>query len=319
VAEVSAFSGNPAIGGVADPILPEAITGAPSETPDAPRLRRERGRPRTWRLAILILMAIFYAVPLLASVKFSFIDQSGGYGFGNYTAIFKSGALRSSLYLSLEIAAITAVLVVVLILPTVVLVRLRLPKMVVVMDIITILPIVVPPIVIAAGLDEMQSSSPQWVINVFFNHPRTTLVPIYTILAMPLVYRAIDNGVRAIDLHTLVDASRSLGSGWISTLLRVILPNVQTAVLGGMFLTIAMVLGEVVIANQLAYYTLPPQMLLVAEGQNTPGIAVALTLIALLFTFTLLFSLTFLSRHQKRAGTPPRVRFFAMPRRTSTR
>ena len=33
----------------------------------------------------------------------------------------------------------------------------------------------------------------------------------YTVLAMPLVYRAIDNGLRAIDLHTLVDASRSLG------------------------------------------------------------------------------------------------------------
>lgn len=292
------FSANPAIAGVPDPILPEAITGTPPETPDAPRLRRERRVPRPWRLAILIVMAIFYLVPLLASIKFSLLDQSGHYGFGNYTAIFNSSALRSSLYLSLEIAALTAILVVLLILPTVVLVRLKLPKMVVVMDVITILPIVIPPIVIAAGLQEMSASSPQWVINVFFNHPRTTLVPIYTVLAMPLVYRAIDNGVRAIDLHTLVDASRSLGSGWLSTLLRVILPNVQTAVLGGMFLTIAMVLGEVVISNQLSYYTLPPQMLLLAQQQNTPGISVALTLVALLFTFMLLFSLTFLARRR---------------------
>lgn len=295
---VAVSSVHPALRGVADPILPEAITGAPPESPDAPRLRRERRFPAPWRLSILILAVIFYLVPLLSSIKFSLLDQTGNYGFGNYTAIFNSGALRSSLYLSLEIAAMTAILVVLLVLPTVVLVRLKLPKMVIVMDVITILPIVVPPIVIAAGLSEMQASSPQWVINVFFNHPRTTLVPVYTVLAMPLVYRAIDNGVRAIDLHTLVDASRSLGAGWISTLLRVILPNVQTAVLGGMFLTIAMVLGEVVISNQLAYYTLPPQMLLVAEGQNTPGIAVALTLVALLFTFTLLFSLTFLARRR---------------------
>ncbi len=282
--------------------LDELVHPAP-ETPDASRLRRERRRPAAWRLSILILGAIFYLLPLGSSVKFSLLDQSGSYGFGNYTAIVNSSALRSSLYLSLEIAALTAILVVLLILPTVVLVRLKLPKMAVVMDVITILPIVVPPIVIAAGLDEMQASSPQWVIDVFFNHPRTILVPIYTVLAMPLVYRAIDNGVRAIDLHTLVDASRSLGCGWTSTLIRVILPNVQTAVLGGMFLTIAMVLGEVVISNQLGYNTLPPQMLLLAEGQNTPGISVALTLVALLFTFALLFSLTFLARRHGRTST----------------
>ena len=295
------FATNPAIAGQA---LPEAISGPPPETPDAARLRRERRRwPKSWRLSILILAGLFYLIPLGSSVKFSLLDQTGGYGFGNYTAIVNSSALRSSLYLSLEIAVLTAVLVVLLILPTVVLVRLKLPKMVPVMDVITILPIVVPPIVTAAGLDEMQASSPQWLINVFFNHPRTILVPIYTVLAMPLVYRAIDNGVRAIDLHTLVDASRSLGCGWTSTLVRVILPNVQTAVLGGMFLTIAMVLGEVVIANQLGYNTLPPQMLLLAEGQNTPGISVALTLVALLFTFGLLFSLTFLARRHGRTST----------------
>lgn len=272
--------------------------------PEQPTTRRaRRTRMKWWRLSILILAALFYLVPLLSSIKFSLLDQSGGYGFGNYTAIVHSSALLDGLYLSLEIAALTAVLVILLVFPTVVLVRLKLPKMVIVMDIITILPIVVPPIVLAAGLDEMSPHSPAWVVTVFFNHPRMTLVPIYTILAMPLVYRAIDNGVRSIDLHTLVDAARSLGCSWPSTLLRVILPNVQTAVLGAMFLTIAMALGEVVISNQMGYNTFPVEMLLVAQAQNTPGISVALTLVSLLFTFGLLFSLTFLARRHGRTST----------------
>ncbi len=55
-------------------------------------------------------------------------------------------------YLSLEIAAITAVVsVIVLVFPTAVLVRLKLPKLTILMEAITILPIVVPPIVLAAG------------------------------------------------------------------------------------------------------------------------------------------------------------------------
>ena len=46
-------------------------------------------------------------------------------------------------------------------------------------------------------------------------------------------------------------------------LIRVILPNVQTAVLGAMFLTIALCLGEVVIATFLLYTHLP--------GRDDPG------------------------------------------------
>jgi putative spermidine/putrescine transport system permease protein len=288
--------------GIAGPTEIQTLTNSkPSRGPW--RRRRQGEGPRPWRVSILVLAGLFYLVPLACSFKFSLLDQSGGYGFGNYTDILHNSALLDALYLSLEIAALTAVLVILLVLPTTVLVRLKLPKMTIVMDIITILPIVVPPIVLAAGLSEMQESAPLWMVKLFFNHPITCLVPIYTVLAMPLVYRSISNGLRAIDLHTLVEAARSLGCGWPSTLFRVVLPNVQTAVLGGMFLTIAIVLGEVVISSQMLYTTFPVQMLETAQSENTPGIPVALSLVALLFTFLLLFSLTFLARRHGRTST----------------
>ena len=81
--------------------------------PPAPRRRRLRGeRAPAWRLTILILAVLFYLIPLICSIKFSLLDHSGGYGLSNYTAIFHSAALRDALYLSLEIAVISAVLVV---------------------------------------------------------------------------------------------------------------------------------------------------------------------------------------------------------------
>jgi putative spermidine/putrescine transport system permease protein len=278
----------------------EALTLAPRK----PSPRRQRAeRPKAWRLSILVLAALFFLVPLLCSFKFSLIDAAGSYSLSNYTEILKSGALRGALYLSLEIAAITSLLVIALVLPTAVLVRLKFPKLKIVMEVITILPIVVPPIVMVAGLSDIQGDAPLWVVKLFFNHPLTCLTPVYTVIAMPLVYRSVDNGLRAIDLHTLVDAARSLGCSWTSTMLRVILPNVQTAVLGGMFLTICMVLGEVVISSQLLYNTFPNEMILVSQANNSPGIPVAETLVAFVFTFLMLFSLTFLAR---RRGSKPR-------------
>jgi putative spermidine/putrescine transport system permease protein len=269
------------------------------EAPPQPR-RAARRRPRAWRVVILVCMAVFYVLPIICAVKFSLINQKGTYGPQNYTAIVDNGSLSAALILSLEIAVITAGVSVLLVFPTTVLVRLKLPKLTIVMEAITILPIVVPPVVLAAGLLQMKETAPLWVVNSFFNHPLTILTPLYVVLAMPLMYRAIDTGLRAIDLHTLVDASRSLGANWPMTLWRVVLPNVQTAVLGGMFLTIALVLGEVVIANQLdqSSLTFPLQMIEFASQDNAPGISVAMTLTALLFTFLLLFMLSFVARRR---------------------
>jgi putative spermidine/putrescine transport system permease protein len=199
--------------------LANAVDAPFREGQAAPNQRvARRARPRTWRVVILAFTAIFYLLPVLCSIKFSLINQKGKYGVQNYTAIVNNGALRAALFLSLEIAVITAVIVVLLVFPTTVLVRLKLPKLTIVMEAITILPIVVPPVVLAAGLLQMKETAPLWIVNAFFNHPLTVLTPMYVVLAMPLMYRAVDTGLRAIDLHTLVDASRSLGAGWPTTL-----------------------------------------------------------------------------------------------------
>ena len=281
----------------------------PVETPAregraGPRGIARPGRP-SWRIVVLVLAAIFYLAPLLSSVKFALIDSKGNSTLRNFTAIVNNGTLRTSLFLSLEIAVVTAIVVVLLVFPTAVLVRLKLPKLTILMEAITILPIVVPPVVLAAGLLQMKETAPLWLVNAFFNHPLTILTPMYVVLAMPLMYRAVDTGLRSIDLHTLVDASRSLGAGWPRTLWGVVMPNAQTAVLGGMFLTIALVLGEVVIANQLdqSTLTLPLQMIYFAQQNNAPGLSVALALTALVFTFLLLFMLTFLAGRRRGIAT----------------
>jgi putative spermidine/putrescine transport system permease protein len=279
-------------------IAPPPLPIPPAEA--SPSRRPRRRRPRLWRVTIFVLAAIYFIGPQIAAFKFSLVLPSGKYGFGNYGQIVKNSALRDALFTSLEIAAITAVVVVALVLPTVVWVRLRAPKLTLLLEGITILPIVIPPVVLAAGLEELEGHSPQWLVSLVFNHALTGLTPFYVILALPFSYRAIDTGVRAIDLRTLVDASRNLGASWFSTLTRVIMPNVQTAVLGAAFLTIALCLGEVVISTILLYVTFPVEI--IQLGQETgPGAQVAISVLSLLFVFSLLFALSFLAGRRRGA------------------
>jgi putative spermidine/putrescine transport system permease protein len=233
-------------------------------------------------------------------MKFGLQESNGKYGFDNFIQIFKNGALRSSLFTSLEIAGLTAVIVLVLMLPTVVWVRLRLPRVTLLLETVTVLPIVIPPVVMAAGLASLQSHASQQVANLLFNSPVTALTPFYVILALPFTYRSLDVGVRAIDLATLVDAARSLGASWPKALLRVVLPNVRTAVLGAAFLTVALVLGEVVISRILLYTTFPVE--LVQVGQASAGVAVALSVVSLVFTWLLLLLLSYFGAGRRRGS-----------------
>ncbi len=182
-------------------------------------------------------------------------------------------------------------------LPTVVWVRLRLPRLALLIETVSVLPIVIPPIVMGAGLAELQLHAGSSIDSVLFSSPISALTPFYVILALPFAYRSLDVGVRAIDLRTLVDAARSLGASWFTLITRVILPNVRTAVLTAASLAIALVLAEVVIAGTLLYDTYPVE--LVNQGQQDAGIAVALSVLSLAITWLLLFGISFLGN---RAG-----------------
>jgi len=109
--------------------------------------------------------------------------------------------------------------------PTTIYVHLRLPRIRRLLESITILPIVIPPVVLIVGVLEV---APGYLKSTPY-----LLGLVYVILAMPFAYRSLDAGLRALELRTLVDAASSLGAGWLSTLLRVILPNLRTVHHGG--------------------------------------------------------------------------------------
>ena len=157
----------------------------------------------------------------------------------------------SSLAYSFAIGVITIVLSIALLVPTAFWVRLRLPRLRPVVEFVTLLPFVVPPIVLVFGLISSYSRPPLPLTGTNTGSD-ALLVCAYVILSFPYMYRAIDAGLRTIDIRTLTEASQSLGAGWITLIWRVILPNLRVSILSGAFLTLAIVVGEFTIANFLA-------------------------------------------------------------------
>ena len=163
------------------------------------------------------------------------------------TEAFDEPEFWPTLRLSLQLALGTVAVSLGLLLPTALYVHLRLPRARAFVEFLTVLPYVVPPIALVAGVAAFFRPNAQWFLNSDY-----ALIPFYVVMALPFTYRAIDAGIRAIDLRTLVDASRSLGAGWGTTLRRVLLPNLARRSSPPSFLTATVVLGEFTIADDAA-------------------------------------------------------------------
>jgi putative spermidine/putrescine transport system permease protein len=249
---------------------------------------------------VIFVAFLFFTAPLVAIARFGF--QNVPTVLLGWSTLFKrwtldgiTGAFDSpnfwpSLKLSIQLAVGTALGTIGLLLPTAVWVHLRLPKARGLVEFMTVLPYMVPGIALVAGIKVIQPHV-RWFLNSPFS-----LIPFYIVLALPFTYRSIDAGLRSIDLRTLVDASRSLGAGWGTTLRRVLMPNLRTSLVSATFLTVAVVLGEFTIASILLRKTLP--VFQSTYRSDSPRGAYALSVLFLLGTTALFAVLTLITRRR---------------------
>ena len=170
--------------------------------------------------------------------------------------------------------------------PTVTWLHIRAQKAKRVVEFITLLPLIIPPVVTALGI---LNSMPNFLLNSPY-----LLGFVYGVLTMPYTYRSLDTGLNSIDVKTLVDAARGLGASWRQVLSGIIAPNIKSAIFGAIFLAVALVLGEFVVASLLLWDTLPSWMAIV--GQADAEGAVALSVMSLIFVWLLLMILSLLDK-----------------------
>jgi putative spermidine/putrescine transport system permease protein len=126
---------------------------------------------------------------------------------------------------------------------------------------------------------------------------------------MPYAYRALDAGLRSIDVKTLMEATGSLGAGWLTTLWRVILPNLRTGLLSATILIVALVLGEFTMASLDLQTTFP--VWIVLFDQENAQISVAASIFALVVTWIFLMLITVVATRQNRRKGGGEVTLFS--------
>jgi putative spermidine/putrescine transport system permease protein len=254
------------------------------------KTRRRMPKIHPGRFIVLLVAGVYFLVPLFSAFKFALQNNDHKFSLSPFAAIPSQPGLASAFFLSLRLASVTVVISMVLMVPTVVYMHLKLPRLKPLFETITLLPIVIPPIVLILGVLE---ATPIWLKASPY-----LLSLIYVVLTMPFVYRSLAAGLAAIDLKVLVEAARSLGAGWFRTLWRILVPNLRSALLSAIVLSIALVLGEFTMASLDLWETLP--VWIVDFAQVNAHITTLVAMLSLVGTWVLLTLIVSLDRSQSR-------------------
>jgi putative spermidine/putrescine transport system permease protein len=240
---------------------------------------------------------VYFFVPLIATIEFSLRMRRGVYSLDAYRVVLADPRFQATFSYSVVLALLTIALGVLIVVPTAYWVRLKLPRWRPFVEFLTLLPLVIPAIVIVFGYIRLYNTASILPLTGTATGTNLLLLFGYTVLALPYMYRAVDTGLRAIDVATLTEAAQSLGAGWITILARVILPNVLVAVLSGAFLTFAIVIGEFTLAALLNRPAFGPYLQVL--GANRAYEPAALAVIAFAITWACMGLIQLVTRFQK--------------------
>jgi putative spermidine/putrescine transport system permease protein len=285
-----------------------AVTSV-GETPAPTAASRPRGmhasrkrRLNVFRYLVFTVFGLFFLLPLLAMARFSLEGAKLGTWSGTawkQIASFQGEGvppLVSSIEITLELAVITSVVTLALLVPTMVWVRLRVQWLARTMEFLSLLPLTIPAIVLVVGLGPIYNRIQHYNLSALM------LFWIYVILALPYAYRALSAGLGAIDVATLSEAARSLGASWFTVMVRVIAPNMRQAILNALLLTFSLVLGEFTIAFLLLYNNLQVELYSISRNTPNAGVIFSTSTAALLFAFALLLILSYAGRRRRGRG-----------------
>jgi putative spermidine/putrescine transport system permease protein len=220
--------------------------------------------------------------------------RRGVYSLDAYRAVLADPRFQATFGYSVAMALFTILMGVLIVVPTAYWVRLKLPRWRPVIEFVTLLPFVVPPVVLVFGLVRVYGSRELPLLSSNLGSD-VVLVCAYVVLSFPYMYRAVDTGLAAIDVRVLTEASQSLGAGWARLLWQVIFPNLRTALLSGAFLTLAIVMGEYVIAQFLArQQAFGPYLSLL--GRSQPYTPAVVSLISFALTWLAMGVIAWLGR-----------------------
>ena len=230
---------------------------------------------------ILLFGLAYFLIPHVGLTEFSLKARRGVYSLDAYAKVIGDPEFQATFGYSVVMALVTIAMGILIVVPTAFWVRLKMPWARPYVEFLTLLPLVIPAIVIVFGYIRLYNTSSFLPLTGSATGTNLLLAFGYTVLALPYMYRAVDTGLRTIDVATLTEAAQSLGA----------------------FLTFAIVIGEFTLAALLDRPAFGPYLQRI--GANKPYEPFALAVISFAITWACMGLIQLVTRFSKHTKARP--------------
>lgn len=260
-------------------------------------------KKNTGKKIFLVLLLIYLFIPILATILFSVADKwdttilPQGYTFKYYNNIFTDNKFITSLLQTINISVITSVTSVFILVPCIYITSLHCKKLEKLFEVLTVIPFILPGVILAIGLIQMYSKDPINITGTVW-----ILFGAYFILCLPFMYQSIRNNFRGIDALRLTEAAMILGCSEFQAFLKVIIPNVVKGIISAVLLSISILFGEFVLANLLVGNNYKTIQIYLFNALNSNGhTASAIVSVYLIVIFIISYAAILLTgKHQRK-------------------
>ena len=172
---------------------------------------------------IVGIILLFLSIPVLGTILYSFSSSWGatvlpdGLSLKWYNQLFSDTRFILSLQRSLLLAVVSLVIS---------------------LELLSLLPFMVPAVVLAVGLLKVYSG-----LNITIFGIPIIILGAYFSVAFPFIYRGVKNGLDSLHLQSLVETVNILGGTNLDVFRFVILPNLKKGITSSGILSLAILLS----------------------------------------------------------------------------
>ncbi|MDR7543471.1 MAG: ABC transporter permease subunit [Armatimonadota bacterium] len=184
---------------------------------------------RGWALVLIGAFVIYLVLPLAVTLLFALATRWTSTVLPEHLTTewvirtVREPRFGETIRRSLALGGVVVLADLVLVVPALVVATIRQSRWRPVLDAASLLPYAMPGVVLALALLRFYGAAAPALLNTPW-----LLGAAHATLALPIVYWAVLNNLRAIRLHELYDASVTCGARWTQTLRYVVLPNIRT-------------------------------------------------------------------------------------------
>ena len=250
-------------------------------------------------IAVMLLVMIYLLIPLVISIIYSLFKKwtgilPEGFSIGNYASLFSDPNFLASVGRSVGMCIVPILLTIVIVLLALFVTTIYFPKLEKYVQIICMIPYTIQGVILSVSILSLYVGNKSVLSNRM-----VMLMGAYCIVILPYIYQGIRNGMRAVNMVTLIEAAEMLGASKIYAFFRVVVPNIISAIIVSSLLAVGIIVGDYVLIRNLAGTSAPNMQIFLYQTMKSDSTKASAVFVIIMFvTFVITAVVLFLKSRE---------------------